>query len=123
MKNLNLCKRALAFLTVAGITLLSGCAESAQKGKKTVDDLWCTHAIIRFGDQYVIFRECDGFEISTRSGKGTSGYYIYQDDLKEPIISGGTTDLNICNVTDHTVIDPIEEKAIEEGAIVYQKVK
>ncbi len=119
MKNLKICKRALALTTALGITLFSGCSKnnddssSDQKEEKT----FCEHLIVEFGGQPVIFKECEGYDVFFNRSKGSTYYEVSEDDSL--LVSGYTYTANYYTTT-HETIDKIEEMAIEKGAYVYK---
>lgn len=129
MKNLKIYKGALALTTTLGIVLFSGCTinnrnyETTSSIEESIDIATqksdtCTHLIVEFGGQPVIFRECDGYYIEYENFRGRI-YYSVSNDY-DTIINGGVTDRANYYEANHKYIDEIEEKAIEKGAYVYK---
>ena len=119
MRNLKICKRALALTTALGITLFSGCSKN--NDDKSIDTkeekTFCEHLIVNFGGQPVIFKECEGYNVFFNRSKGSTYYEVSQDN--NLLISGYTYSANYYTTT-HETIDEIEEMAIEKGAYVYK---
>lgn len=119
MKNLKVCKRALALTTALGITLFSGCSKN--NDDKSIDTkeekTFCEHLIVEFGGQPVIFKECEGYAVFFNRSKAGTYYEVSQDN--NLLISGYTYSVNYYTTT-HEAIDEIEEMAIEKGAYVYK---
>lgn len=118
MKNLKICKRALALTTALGITLFSGCSKNNDdKPSDVKEEKLCEHLIVNFGGQSVIFRECEGYDVFFNRSKGSTYYDVSQDN--NLLISGYSYSVNYYTTT-HETIDEIEEMAIEKGAYVYK---
>lgn len=62
MKNTKLYAGILS-LGMASIALFSGCAK-----EEVIEHSNCDHAVVYFSNDTVIFRECDGYEISYEPG-------------------------------------------------------
>ena len=115
--------RGLAVLLTSTV-LLSGCSKTEENKLEiktpeiTTEE--CEHLIVDFGNQTVIFKEYEGYEIYCRSqtNSGLAEYTIkYNDD--NILISGYTTEFNDY-MTSHNQVDEIEERAIDNGAYVYK---
>lgn len=117
MKNLKIYKKAIALTTIVGITLFSGCSSSNQQKNNGEVNSVCHHMIVEFGDQPVIFRECDGYDIEYYNYKGDITYKVSYDD--ETLINGSSNKTNYYEAI-HSLTDEIEEQAIEKGAYVYK---
>ena len=113
--------RGLAVLLTSTI-LLSGCTDSGKTEVETTQEV-CNHLIIDFGDQTVIFKECEGYEIYCKGPKnGGIAKYTIGDNGDNILISGYTTEFNYYTAS-HNQVDEIEEKAIDDGAYVYKSQK
>ena len=79
----------------------------------------CEHLIVNFGNQTVIFRECEGYRINCSASKsgGTANYSIISDG--EYLMSGYTSEYNRY-VSNHEQVEEIEQEAIENGAYVFK---
>lgn len=122
MKKLNISRKIAVLLTTT--TLLSGCTTAPEEKKTETTPVEttteeCEHLIVDFGNQTVIFKECEGYEISCNAirNSGLAKYTI--KNKSEVLISGYTTQFNDYT-TDHNQTDEIEKKAIENGAYVYK---
>ena len=105
MKNLKIYKSALALLTATSILLLCGCS-STKEEKKESKEKSCTHLTIYFEDIPITFKECEGYDISTRRfGSSSEIEYDIEKDGKD-IISGLTTNYNNYHVY-HSMADEI----------------
>ena len=114
MKNLEIGKRALALATALGITAISyGCLAESLNPKKGNT---CGHLIVQFGDQSVIFKECEGYDITYDNDKKT--YNVSKDG--NVIINGHSYNTNYYE-SNHEYVDEIEEMVIEKGAYVYKR--
>ena len=110
MKNLKIYKSALAFATATSIFLLSGCISSNSnndnKEKTKNKEELCTHLTVYFEDKPVTFKECEGYDVSTkRFGSSSEIEYDIEKDGKD-IISGITTNYNNYHAY-HSVADEI----------------
>lgn len=120
MKSFNI-GRGLAVLLTSTV-LLSGCSKTEENKLEiktpeiTTEE--CEHLIVDFGNQTVIFKECEGYEIYCRSNSGLAEYTIKDND-DNLLISGYTTEFNDYT-TSHNQVDEIEQKAIDNGAHVYK---
>lgn len=106
-------KKTLGFLTFLSISLLSGCT------KEETDD-WsfllnnvisnknsCTHLTIVFNNEFITFKECDGYEISTYYNNNSDlEYSIYQDE--KIILDGYTSMYNEYSII-HEDVDLLEK--------------
>lgn len=111
------------------ITLLSGWSGESQtastentgseQSATNTENEDCNHLIVNFGNQTVIFRECEGYRINCSANKsgGTATYSIISDG--ENLISGFTSEYNDY-VTNHEQVEEIEQEAIENGAYVFK---
>lgn len=123
MKNCNI-GRGIAVLLTSTI-LLGGC-EKVEETKKeeiktpeiTTEE--CERLIVDFGNQTVIFKECEGYEIYCRAQTNSGlAEYTIKDNNDTLLISGYTTEFNDYT-TSHNQVDEIEQKAIDNGAYVYK---
>lgn len=122
MKSFNI-GRGLAVLLTSTV-LLSGCSKTEENKLEiktpeiTTEE--CEHLIVDFGNQTVIFKECEGYEIycSSQTNSGLAEYTIKDND-DNILISGYTTEFNDY-MTSHNQVDEIEERAIDNGAYVYK---
>lgn len=137
MKKCNVFKGTLVLLTT--VTLLSGCNKTEEEKKSEIEASEvtteeekkseieaseattekCEHLIVDFGNQTVIFKECEGYDISciSRLDSGLAKYTI--TDGNEVLLSGYTTEFNDY-YTSHNTMNEIEQKAIDKGAYVYK---
>ena len=108
MKNLKIYKKAIALLTASSILLLSGCTISKNNNKESVSnsarvDKYCDHLTVYFAEGPVTFKECEGYEISAISNRGTFKYSVKKDG--EYIISSGFASNYTVTVVDHSIED------------------
>lgn len=122
MRNCNIGRGIAVLLTAT--TLLSGCTKATEEKKteiKTTETTTeeCEHLIVDFGNQTVIFKECEGYEITctARKNSGLAEYIVKNEDAI--LISGYSTEFNDYT-TNHNQIDTIEQKAVDNGAYVYK---
>ena len=122
MKKCNIGRGIAVLLTTT--TLLSGCTKTEEEKKTEVKTSEvtteeCEHIIVDFGNQTVIFKECEGYEIDCRrrTDGGITRYTITEDDVV--LISGTTPEFNNY-YANHTQVDEIEQKAIDNGAYIYK---
>lgn len=115
--------RGLAVLLTSTV-LLSGCSKTEENkleiktSEITTEE--CEHLIVDFGNQTVIFKECEGYEIYCRSQTNSGlAEYTIKDNDDNILISGYTTEFNDY-MTSHNQVDEIEERAIDNGAYVYK---
>ena len=106
----------------AGITVLatsavlfSGCSGESYTASTENED--CKHLIVNFGNQTVIFRECEGYKLDLQENYSSIKYKIISDG--DILIYGYTSDYN-CYLTDHEQVEEIEQEAIENGAYVFK---
>lgn len=114
------------------VTLLSGCSgksstvstenTGSEQSATSTENKDCEHLIVNFGNQTVIFRECEGYEIDFfgRLDGGIASYDIISDG--DILISGDTSEYNDY-VTNHEQVEEIEQEAIENGAYVFKLLK
>lgn len=139
MKNVKIYRRATALVLATTITLLTGCTgkreetgtvesqettqpvefylSDEQRELKRVDRK-CRHAIVYFGGQAIVLRNCENYRITRHDEVyiGNSTYTISYDDVKI-----ATWDTQIYNEykTDHAdLLAQIENEAIKNGAKV-----
>lgn len=121
MKNKKIYKKSLLLATI-GATLLTGCSSDSDKNIEELETKTdCEHLIIYYGDQPVIYKECESYDIFTkRQGYSSMLYYDIKTNNNETITSGNTINYHYYYV-DHNnnQIDEMEEKAVEKGAHVY----
>ena len=106
--------RGLAVLLTSTI-LLSGCTDSGKTEVETTQEV-CNHLIIDFGDQTVIFKECEGYEIYCKGPKnGGIAKYTIGDNGDNILISGYTTEFNFNEAlnADTTIYAKISEAKTE----------
>lgn len=116
MKNLKLGKRGLALFTAA--CLLTGCgASEVSKSEEPEKEKKCFHLIINYGNEPVLFKECEGYDITYSIFRGTISYSIIDDS--NTILSGSSSNYNIYEAN-HSYVDEIEEQVIENGGYVYK---
>lgn len=148
MKNLSLRKNIAMLASVIGMTVVcgitAGCSKKSEEEspslkekmyamaeafdeKMTTDEISeCHHLIVSFANQEVIFRECENLSITTKThSSGYIDYYISekgQDYIIEYIEYGMTDRYNyyVSSGESHDKMLEIEEKAIENGAYVYE---
>ncbi len=127
--------KALALFALASATILSGCTAQKKKDEKQKVKVEQEqeekqffehqHLIIPFGNQQLIFRECENdIEITFSYYKYSSrtDYYI-KNSAKEYILKGSTNDYHIFDVTNQLEEENtrgVENELIEKGAKVYQ---
>lgn len=118
MKKCNVFRGTLVLLT--SVTLLSGCAKT-EKENRNKDLEECQHLIVDFGNQPVIFRECEGYVIGTKGTlKGGMIKYVIRYNDKT-LTEGLTPDFHLYDFNhNQNQIDEIEQKAIDKGAYVYK---
>ena len=107
------------------VTLLSGCSgksstvstenTGSEQSATSTENKDCEHLIVNFGNQTVIFRECEGYEIDFfgRLDGGIASYDIISDG--DILMSGYTSE-----VSNHEQVEEIEQEAIENGAYVFK---
>lgn len=123
MKNCKITSSIAILLTAT--TLLSGCTKSVEEEMTTelatpeTTTEECTHLIVDFGNQTVVFKECEGYDIgyTIRRTSSLLSYNISKDEKE--LISGYATEYNLYNAT-HEQVSEIEQQAIENGAYVYK---
>lgn len=123
MKNCNIGRGIAVFLT--STVLLGGCGKVEETKKEeiktpeiTTEE--CEHLIVDFGNQTVIFKECEGYEIYCRAQTNSGlAEYTIKDNNDTLLISGYTTEFNDYT-TSHNQVDEIEQQAIANGAYVYK---
>ena len=110
------------------VTLLSGCSgksstvstenTGSEQSATSTENKDCEHLIVNFGNQTVIFRECEGYEIDFfgRLDGGIASYDIISDG--DILMSGYTSE-----VSNHEQVEEIEQEAIENGAYVFKLLK
>ena len=109
----------------AGITVLAttvalfpGCSGEIQTAStENTGSEECNHIIINFGNQPVIFRECEGYTFDLHGINGCVDYKIISDG--DILIYGSASDYNYY-LTDHEQVEEIEQEAIENGAYVFK---
>ena len=123
MKNCNI-GRGIAVLLTSTV-LLGGCGKVEETKKEEIKTSEitteeCEHLIVDFGNQTVIFKECEGYEIYCRAQiNGGLAEYTIKDNNDTLLISGYTTEFNDYT-TSHNQVDEIEQQAIANGAYVYK---
>ena len=116
MKNFKFYKSALALLTAATITLMSGCSGELQtsENKENKKSKPCMHLTIYFADEPITFKECEGYKISaTDYSKDSDTEYTIKKD-GEILFSGITTLYNKYNVYHDTADKLIEVDSIQK---------
>lgn len=118
MKKCNVFRGTLVLLT--SVTLLSGCTKT-EKENRNKDLEECQHLIVDFGNQPVIFRECEGYDIGTKGTlKGGMIKYVIRYNDKT-LTDSITSDFHRYDFNhNQNQIDEIEQKAIDKGAYVYK---
>ena len=109
------------------ITLLSGCSgesknastenTGSEQSATSTENKDCKHLIVNFGNQTVIFRECEGYTFDLHGINGCVDYKIISDG--DILIYGSASDYNYY-LTDHEQVEEIEQEAIENGAYVFK---
>ena len=130
-------RKSFALLALTSATIFSGCAgkqnnnskeETAVKQDTKKEEKKSSnhqHLIIDFGNQQLIFRECeDNIDIRVSENKFNSNisYDIY-DDNNKPIFEGRTGNSNVFYINNNIEEEnarEIEKTLIEKGAKVYQ---
>ena len=112
------------------VTLLSGCSgkssivstenTGSEQSATSTENKDCEHLIVNFGNQTVIFRECEGYKLDLQGNYGSIVYKIISDG--DILISGDTSEYNDY-VTNHEQAEEIEQEAIENGAYVFKLLK
>lgn len=146
MKNMRIYKRTIAVALSASITLLTGCtsveskeevgqqsqeaiqsieesqlgnlylSEESVQGELEKTEKEHTHVIVYFGDQAVILRECEGYEINAN----LLGYSLlrYGISIGYTHFTGYTDKYNVYDTNHDDFIEEVENMAIEKGAKV-----
>ena len=109
------------------VVLFSGCSGESQtastentgseQSATSTENEDCNHLIVNFGNQTVIFRECEGYKLDLRGIYGCIDYKIISDG--DILIYGSASDYNYY-LTDHKQVEEIEQEAIENGAYVFK---
>jgi len=121
MKNINI-GRGIAVLLTSTL-LLGGCSSTEQaieEEREAIDN--CSHVIVNFGNQTIIFKECEGqddFDVNILMGNSV---YFTVDDETGNVLAGRSYDYTSYS-TDHRLTNEMEQKLVEEGAQVYKITK
>ena len=121
MKNMNIGRGTAALL--ASTILLGGCSSTGQTKKYHRPEDNCSHVIINFGNQTIIFKECEGQEVQgdfDLSIKVTDDYakFIIDGETGSVLIGKSSDYTSYC--TDHQLTNEMEKKLVEDGAKVYK---
>lgn len=119
----------IAVLATSAV-LFSGCSGESQtastentgseQSATSTENEDCKHLIVNFGNQTVIFRECEGYKLDLQGNYGSIEYKIISDG--DILISGDTSEYN-GYVTNHEQVEEIEQEALENGAYVFKLLK
>lgn len=135
--NIKINRKTFMLIALSSATIFSGCTgktknetKNDKKIEKEVEDetkkiIEHEHLIINFGNQQLIFRECeDDIRIGLSGNKYTSStFYNIYDNNNNVILEGRTSNLNIFyinNRIEEENVREIENELIEKGAKVYQ---
>lgn len=150
--NIKINRKTFAILSLSSVTLFSGCSfnkndfiatsndfvnnneenkqKSTEQTETSVSFSKHHHLIINFGNQEIIFRECeDDIIISIQRNKFSSeiDYYIKDaNNIHNYIFEGTTSNYNyfdIDNELEAKNVKKVEQELINNGAIVYQFIK
>jgi len=114
MKNIKCYKSMVALFMAGTISLVSGCGstktdESKNEGAtQTTKVETCKHFITDFGDQSIIFKECEGYDIKISTGYKSSEIYYEIYDEDENLIFDGFTQSYNCYTTTHDYAEEVE---------------
>lgn len=114
MKNLKV--YLSTFSLVGALVFLSGCSQSEGKVAEDKQEE-CTHMIVNIGDEPCIFKECEGYGIHTSNNYGLISFTI--EEGNKNILQGESTNATVYTAF-HDKLEPIDEKATENGAYVYK---
>lgn len=92
--------------------------EQAIEGEREAIDN-CSQVIVNFGNQTIIFKECEGqddFDVNIRMGNSVN---FTVDDETGNVLAGRSYDYTSYS-TDHRLTNEMEQKLVEDGAKVYK---
>lgn len=118
MKNLKLFKRGVSLFTVGALTmsLVSACGKD-NKGDDNDNDNdkdFCHHFVVRVGDEYEVYKECEGYDLDITVG-GNTGTCYFEISRNDKLLLEGTT-------MEYTQFNVDHDSYVDEN-IAFQKVK
>lgn len=116
MKNLKIFKRGISLFTAGVLTmsLVSACGkENKEEDNDNEKDL-CHHFIVRVGDEYEVYKECEGYELDITVG-GQTGTCYFEISRNDKLLLEGTT-------MEYTQFDIDHNNYVDEN-VAFQKVK
>ena len=121
MKNCNI-GRGIAVLLTSTV-LLGGCSSTEQAiEEKRVPIDNCRHVIVNFGNQKIIFKECEGQDDFNVNIYIDDNVRFTVDDETGSVLAGRSGDYTSYS-TNHQLTNEMEQKSVEEGAQVYKITK
>lgn len=100
-------------LMIGSVIASCGATKKTETAEETAEEEKCEHLIVDFGDESVVFKECEGYDVQVGydSYSGRLVYNIYDND-KNNIFNGATFSYNHYYAS-HDYISEVEDDDIK----------